>query len=140
MQLTKNFMLSEFYTSETAKQMKINNLPPIECVVNITRLADNVMQKIRDHFKMPVAISSGYRCVSLNSILGGASTSQHIKGMAADFTVKGYTIKQVFDWCKENLIYDQLINEKNQWVHISFNIFENRKEALFYDGGTYIKL
>ena len=140
MQLTKNFTLEEFYTSQTANQMNINNLPTLEAVVNLTRLADNVMQKIRDHFNMPVTISSGYRCPSLNAILGGASTSQHLKGMACDFTVKGYTIKQAFDWCKTNLIYDQLINEENKWVHISFNHFANRQEVLMYDGNVYKKV
>jgi hypothetical protein len=85
-------------------------------------------------------ISSGFRCVKLNNAIGGVPNSQHVTGRACDFTVKGYTVKQVFDWCRNpanGLVFDQLINEKNQWVHISFNINANRKETLVYDGKIY---
>lgn len=140
MQLTKNFTLEEFYISETAKAKKIDNTPTPEAVVNITRLCDNVIQKIREHFRQPVLISSGFRCIRLNTAIGGASSSQHIKGQAVDFVVKGFSVEQVFEWCKHNLRYDQLIQEKGQWVHISFNINSNRQEALRFDGVRYVKV
>lgn len=140
MQISKNFKLEEFYASDTAKAKGIDNSPTIDAVINIVRLCDNCMQKIRDHFAHPVVISSGYRCSKLNSAVGGVANSQHCKGAAADFSVSGYSISEVIQWCRNNLIFDQLINEKNQWVHISYNIFGNRKEVLKYDGKTYIKI
>lgn len=49
------------------------------------------LQKIRDHFKKPVNISSGYRCVTHNSkpSTGGATGSRHTKGQAADIFING---------------------------------------------------
>lgn len=47
------------------------------------------LQKIRDHFKAPVTITSGYRCEKHNKAVGGASGSYHTKGQAADIMVKG---------------------------------------------------
>lgn len=46
------------------------------------------VQKIRDHFKKPVTINSGYRCEKHNKNVGGASGSRHVKGQAADIVVK----------------------------------------------------
>lgn len=54
-----------------------------------------VLQKIREHFKKPVIINSGYRTVSKNKAVGGAAYSQHLYGTAADITVKGVTPKEV---------------------------------------------
>lgn len=46
------------------------------------------VQKIRDHFEAPVTINSGYRCEKHNKAVGGARSSNHVKGMAADIVVK----------------------------------------------------
>lgn len=140
MQLTKNFTLEEFYYSQTAVVKKINNTPPIEAIVGITRLCDNVVQKIRNHFNAPVNINSGYRCQRLNVAVGGVGTSQHTKGEAVDFTVKGFSLEQVFQWCMKNLKFDQLILEKGEWIHISFKMNGNRREVLRYDGRSYMKV
>lgn len=140
MQLSRNFTLEEFCASETARIEHIDNSLTVEAAVNVARLVDNVIQKIRDHFKQPVIITSGYRCKKLNQFLGGAANSQHMKGEAADLKVKGYSIEEVFQWCKNNLIFDQLIQEKGQWIHISFNLNHNRKESLRFDGKKYIKV
>ena len=89
MQLSQNFKLEEFYASDIAKLSGINNKPNEEHIVNITRLHDNCMLQIRMNLKMPVIISSGYRCKKLNNKIGGVYNSQHIEGKAVDFTVKG---------------------------------------------------
>ncbi len=140
MQLTKNFTYEEFYASDTALKKNINNTPPTSAVVNIVRLADNCMQKIRNHFGVAVIITSGYRCPRLNSAVGGAAKSQHTTGEACDFVVKGVSIEKVIAWCRGNLEFDQLINEKGQWVHISFSSTKNRREVLKFDGKNYSKI
>lgn len=128
-----NFKISEFIHSDTAIQHNINNMPDINSLDYMLELIYNVMQPIREHFKSPVIINSGYRCAQVNKLVGGAvdkygrPTSQHCKGQACDFIVKGYSVKQVIDWCKNNLEYDQLINEYDKWVHISFVKGKNRK-------------
>lgn len=49
-----------------------------------------ILQKVRDNFKAPVTVNSGYRCPVHNSRVSGASkTSNHMKGLAADIAIKG---------------------------------------------------
>lgn len=48
-----------------------------------------ILQKVRDYFKTPVNINSGYRTDKYNSSIGGAKFSYHKYGMAADITVTG---------------------------------------------------
>lgn len=55
----------------------------------------NYLQQIRDHFNKPVTINSGYRCSAHNKAVGGASSSNHTKGMAADIAVKDVEPKEV---------------------------------------------
>ena len=125
MQLSKNLSLAEMIRSESAKRNGISNIPTEEHLTNMKKLAINVFQPIRDHFNVPIHISSGYRSLELNKAIKGSSkTSQHSLGQALDLDMDGTKItnKQIFDFIKDNLDYDQLINEFDySWVHVSFN-------------------
>lgn len=44
-----------------------------------------VMNDIREHFGIPLVITSGCRCKAHNENEGGASKSMHLTGKAADF-------------------------------------------------------
>lgn len=125
MQLSKNLTLAEMTRSESAKRAGISNAPTKQHIENMRLLATNVFQPVRDHFKRPIHISSGYRSAELNASIKGASkTSQHSLGQALDIDMDGTEItnKQVFDYIKDNLNFDQLINEYDySWVHVSFN-------------------
>ena len=128
MKLSENLDLSEVIRSESAKRNGISNTPTPEHIENLMALAENIFQPIRDHFKKPIRISSGYRSKGLNIKVGGSLTSQHSKGQAIDIDMDGTDItnKQIFDFVKDNLNFDQLIyefgDEQNpDWVHISYN-------------------
>ncbi|EOH2540774.1 YcbK family protein [Campylobacter jejuni] len=58
----------------------------------------DILCEIREHFDSPVTINSGYRCPEHNARVGGAKTSQHAVGSAADFVVKGVKTKDVYDY------------------------------------------
>jgi hypothetical protein len=108
-------------------------MPTAEHLENLKDLALNVFQPIRDHFKVPIHISSGYRSRILNNAVNGAAKSQHCLGEAIDIDVDGTSItnKQVFDFIKDNLEFDQLINEFDySWVHVSFKKGLNKKQVL----------
>lgn len=141
--LTKHFTEEELTFSETANRLKINNKADLKIRFNLLCLCKNCLELIREHYKMPVIITSGYRCAELNRAVGGAvnekgrAKSQHCYGQAADFVIKGISIDEIIKWCRNNLEFDQLINEKNQWVHISYNTTGNRKQVMFFDGKTY---
>lgn len=126
-----NFKISELIHSDTAVLYRINNMPDINSLDNMLNLIVYCLQPIRDKLKKPMKITSGYRCYELNKKVGGQLTSQHLKGQAIDFVVDGMTPSQIVSFIKDNgFEYDQLINEYDKWVHISYNRHNNRKQVL----------
>lgn len=128
-----NFKISELIYSETAIIKSINNMPDINSLDNLLDLIFYCLQPIRDKLNEPMIITSGFRCKEINKLVGGAYNSQHLYGQAADFVVKKYTPSQIIEKIKKsNIEFDQLINEYNKWVHISFNKGRNRHQILKY--------
>lgn len=79
------------------------------------------VQKIRDHFKAPVTINSGYRCPVHNKRIGGATNSYHSRGMAADIAVKGIAPKEVAKYAESIGIRGIGLYETNRdgyFVHV----------------------
>jgi hypothetical protein len=138
MQLSKNLTLAEVTRSESAKRNGISNMPTAEHIENFKKLAEKVFQPIRDHFAVPIRISSGYRSAALNKAIGGSLSSQHCSGEAIDIDMDGTSITnaQVFNFIKDNLEFDQLIwefgTDKNpDWVHVSYETTgKQRKQIL----------
>ena len=136
MKLSTHLDLSEVIRSDSAKRNGISNMPTPEHIENFKLLAEKIFEPIREHFGVPIRISSGYRSKELNAKIGGSSTSQHCKGQAIDIDMDGTSLtnKQIFDYIKDNLPFDQLIwefgNEDNpDWVHVSY-IPNGRKQIL----------
>jgi hypothetical protein len=133
MRLTPNFTLAEFTRSESAKRHGVSNQPTPEHIQNIKILCERVLEPIRMKFG-PIILSSGYRSKVLNHYIGGSLKSQHCEGKAADLDmdgVDGVTNKEIFEYIKNELEFDQLINEFNySWIHVSYNLGKNRKQVL----------
>lgn len=124
-----NFTISELVASRVAKRRSIDNTPTLSAIDNMLELIVNCLQPIRDKLGKPIIVSSGYRCPEVNKLVGGKSNSQHLTGCACDFTVKGMTVDQVYEFIKNSGVsYDQLIHE-GTWVHISYKKTGNRKQA-----------
>lgn len=137
--ITEHFTMFDICNSSTAIAKNIDNRPTTQIVVNATALIKNVLEPTRTHFNSPLIVNCMYRSPNLNTAVGGVATSQHVKGQAADFIVKNHSIQETFDYIKHNLIFDQLIHE-GTWVHVSFRVSPpNRREALIYKNGKYIK-
>lgn len=138
MQLSKHLVLAEVTRSETAKRKGISNMPTPEHIENFKLIAEKVFEPIREHFKVPILISSGYRSKELNAAIGGSLTSQHCSGEAIDLDMDGTSVtnKQIFDFIKENLVFDQLIwefgtKDNPDWVHVSYeSTGKQRKQIL----------
>lgn len=128
-----NFKISELIQSETAIRHNINNMPDINSLDNMLYLICYCLQPIRDKIKKPMIITSGFRNTEVNKLVNGATNSQHTKGQAADFVIKGMAVEEIVNFIKNSGIeYDQLINEYGQWVHVSYNKGKNRKQILKY--------
>ena len=54
-----------------------------------------LLQCIREHFGKPVTITSGYRTAEHNAKVGGAKSSQHLLGRAADIQVADTSVEDV---------------------------------------------
>lgn len=135
MKLSKHLDLGEVTRSESAKREGIINMPTPEHYENLKIIAEKVFEPIREHFGVPIFISSGYRSEALNVYIGGSRSSDHSKGRALDIDMdgssSGVTNKMIFDFIKDNLEFDQLINEFDySWVHVGYRKDANRKQVL----------
>lgn len=136
-----DFNLSTYIRSSKANQHGIieQYSPPQDVVHNLQTVHNNLIVPIYNAFNgCNIIISSGYRCDRLNRIVGGAANSQHKKGQAVDITVfqRGVNITdKVFYYIRNTLLFDQLIwehgdNKMPQWVHVSYNAGNNRKQVI----------
>ena len=134
MKLTQNFTLNELVYSATAEANKIDNRPSVPVISNLQAVCTNVLQPFRDALGCPIIITSGFRCAELNKRIGGAANSQHLYGQAADLVVPQKDLKEVFNYIKAKLPYDQLLYEYNKtdrWIHVSYRTDgKNRKQAI----------
>ena len=137
MNLTKNFTLAEMTKSETALRHGLDNTPGEAEIENLKRLAEQVLQPVRDHFAKGVKVNSGYRAPEVNAKVGGSKTSDHCKGQAADIEIPGVPNAELATWIKENLQYTQLILEfytpgipDSGWVHVSYDPANLKKQDL----------
>ena len=134
MKLSAHFALGEFTRSESAKREGLDNTPTAEHLENLKTLCEKVLEPIRLRFGS-INISSGYRGKMLNHFIGGSVSSDHCLGRAADIDMDdsgtGVTNKEIFDYIKDNLEFDQVINEFNYaWVHVGYRQGANRKQVL----------
>ena len=138
MKLTPHFSFREFERSDTAKRLGIDNTVPKALRPNIQALCENVLEPVRNHFGVPIHISSGYRCTALNKAVGGASKSQHMKGQAADIYINAppLTLRDIYLWMVDNLSFDQLIWEsrdggRRKWIHVSYVSEVTNRQQVF---------
>ncbi len=84
-----------------------------------------VLQCIREHFGKAVTITSGYRTAAHNAAVGGAKSSQHLLGRAADIRVRGISVEDVASYA-ESLMpdwggvgrYPVKAGRATGWVHV----------------------
>jgi zinc D-Ala-D-Ala carboxypeptidase len=118
-QLSPHFYLSEFCVSQTAARADILNQPYGASIDNLKRLAlkaEEVRKFLND---APILISSGFRSISLNRLIGSKDNSAHTRGCAMDFTAPAFgaprqICQQIID---SGITFDQLICE-GTWVHL----------------------
>jgi len=121
MNLTAHFTLEELIHSDTAVRHDIDNTPDQEVIENLHKLAEG-LEDVRKLLCYPIFVSSGYRCLELNTLLKSKPTSAHTKGLAADFIVPAYgSVEKVMEAIvNSDIQYDQCIIEFGRWIHLSF--------------------
>lgn len=137
MNLSPNFTLEELTASETAERHGIDNTPTSEIIENLRHLAA-ALQEVRTLLgNKPITINSGYRCPAVNEKLGSKPTSDHCKGLAADFVCPSFGSPDdiVRAILASPISYKQVIREFDRWVHIAVPApgEEPRRQALIID-------
>lgn len=118
--LSVHFSLDELTRSQTASRLGINNQPTPEVVAMLRRLAITLLEPIRDLLGAPLHVDSGYRSPALNGAVGGAASSAHLDGRAADLVPIGVGLVAAFDFIRRSsLPFDQVILECGAWIHVA---------------------
>lgn len=143
MQLSKDFSFSELTKTDSTDLQARNRAEAVLSYFKLRRVARELLQPIRDGIGQPITISSGYRGKTLNELVRGSATSQHCKGEAVDFWVRGYDSRagqlQVMRWVQENGIkFGQLLIERG-CIHISLPRGVNDGEVAEYVVATKAK-
>ena len=128
--LTANFTLAEL----TKTRHDLDNTPSPQVVQNLQLLAEKVLQPLRDEVG-PVNVTSGYRSKLVNQAVNGARNSDHLWGYAVDLQSPDGNHRKLYDWLKASAMFTQLIYEfgndtQPQWVHVSYNPKDLKREIL----------
>jgi zinc D-Ala-D-Ala carboxypeptidase len=137
----KYFTIKELCKSRSAELRKIDNTPNKEETRALVELVDNVLDPLREKFGKPIVVTSGFRCAKLNRSIGGSTSSEHMKGEAADIVSEdGDKLKnyQLGVMLYSGFSYGQLIFENVNvsqktcdWIHVSYSArHSNRHQTL----------
>ena len=104
-QLSKHFKASEF----ACRCCGVSKADPKLIVA---------LEDLREHYKSPVTINSGYRCLPHNRNIGSTDTSPHPKGIAADIKVLHVAPSRVHDYLIKKYPSKYGIGKYNTFTHI----------------------
>ena len=136
--ISKHISEKEATKSVTALRLGIDNTPNGDSLSNMKLVAEKVFEPLREWVGGAIKINSFYRSTALNEAIGGSSRSQHCQGRAIDIDdIYGHkTNKEMFNYIKENIDFDQMIwefgtDDEPRWIHVSYvNKKENRNRIL----------
>lgn len=112
MNLTEHFSFEELTRTDIADLQNKNRKMAESLKGKIIRLAEWA-ETLRAVLKVPLIVTSGYRCGKLNERVGGSATSQHTKAEAIDFIPSGLWAREAFIRLKDsNAAFGQLILER----------------------------
>ena len=136
--LSQHFTLGEFTRS---KYPEVYNIPSHVAIENLKRLC-GWLEVLRDKVGHAIVINSGYRSPQLNKKVGGAATSNHLTGCAADIRTNGmdqaieYAAILIAHAKESQQEFDELLIEKNHygavWLHFAVRPSgKNRQKIAF---------
>lgn len=164
MKLQDKFYISDFTYSSTAVVQKIDNTVmtgiQLTCLIGLHKMLWFLQEALVTKFQKPVilSINSAFRSQALNDYfvktIGASKTSQHMDGQAADLSVIGITLEELFDALKEfaqegMFTFGQVILEygkhpeisANNWCHVSTTTDRHKNQFMTHNSGeAYISV
>lgn len=146
MKLTEHFTLAELTRSTTADRLGLDNTPPPELIPRLVRTAE-MLERIRSTLRVPITVTSGYRCPALNAAVGSRTSSDHTQGHAADIVAPLFgtptEVARLLAPLVSVLSIGQIILEGvagKQWVHVSTHEPERAVNRILTitDAGTVV--
>ena len=136
--LSPHFLLGEFLFSDTAIANNVDNIPSKEEIERLKMVAGQ-MEMVRSLLgDKPIKVTSGFRSERLNTLVNGVKDSAHRLGYAVDFVCPDFgsplEICQAIVGSKIMASIDQIIQEKNRWVHISFAPARRQDVLTLFEG------
>lgn len=152
-----HFTLDELTRSQTARRLGLDNTPGDAQRRNLEELTRRLLDPLREAWatrcraeglgSAAVRVTSGYRSPALNKAVGGAATSAHLCGYAADLVPENGHLAAFRECCAEFLRgrpFDQMISEQEdaagvpRWVHVGYRSCAGgqRRQLLAQRGGT----
>lgn len=137
--ITQHFKYSELNHSGYAASNGMRNVAEGYAKENQEWLAI-VLETIRNHFNVPMTITSGYRSPKVNKAVGGSPTSAHMHGSAADVVFadvakntlaqrkRAYEVARYLE--SIGVKYDQIIWYPT-WIHIGMRFRSKPRGQVF---------
>jgi peptidoglycan hydrolase-like protein with peptidoglycan-binding domain len=127
---TAHFDFSEFH-SKDGSGFSGGKVGAAQVKENVRRLMYKLEALRKKAGDSAVTINSGFRSVSYNSSVGGASNSMHCYGVAADVVVSGHTTYQVYK-IAETCGFSGLEAYSHSWQHC-----DSRVQYPSYGSGSW---
>jgi len=118
--LSEHFSLDEMTVTQEGDRAGLDNTPGEAEIANLQRLC-RVLEGVRTLLGVPIIVTSGYRSPEVNKLVGGAPTSAHMKGLAADIIAPRYgtPIEVAKAITQSGILFDQTIHEFGRWCHLA---------------------
>ena len=141
--LSEHFTLAEL-TKTNTNLKNVPNEAQIENLKRVCRWLEQLRSRYNERYgdgDDPIVINSGYRSPAVNKAVGGAPTSNHLTGCAADIRVSGMEqalryaviLLDISDESRED--FDELLIERNArgaiWLHFAVRPTRNRRKLRF---------
>jgi zinc D-Ala-D-Ala carboxypeptidase len=127
----KNFPWTNFFKSNKATELGINNETDDLCILNAGMKTMDKLQEIREYTGLPITITNIYRCPELNKAVKGSPSSWHMQGLASDSNLKGHTPLEYAKKVKESGISVDKCLIENGCLHMQFCLDDSKNRNIF---------
>lgn len=113
---------------------------PSESEISNLRILCDFLELLRCRVCAPVVITSAFRNRIVNAHVGGVPNSDHLKGLAADVRVIGYTPVRLAKVIRSTDFLNSLVGQViiyPTFLHISINRFTHKSQYLIKKGSRY---